>query len=583
MSTMSYVEIIKKNRELKNKLASEDYTVGVLTNITNHFLKDILEYSLRLSAINAIVEIGGYDNIVQDADRFQKKSSLIIVFWELINFMQGLHRLRPALINDYEAVKADMVHQIDLLMDLLKNTPLIIFNRFTNVAMSMANPVLGLLDKLAADLNKYMDSCNYRNVYFVDLPGIFLKDGIGLCLDWRNYYRNKSLYTLCFYKTYCDTIINAIRAANGQSKKMLILDCDNTLWDGIVDENGIDGIDLSADTANGAIFSEVRSMIKELAHCGILIALCSKNNSDDIDKILTQHPGIILSNNDIVIKMINWDDKVTNIKLIAETISIGLDSMVFIDDSAFEVEHVRGLLPEVNSFKVPDNLYDYPALLREISGMFYTAAQTTEDLSKQTMYRQQFRRESSKREFDSLDDYLASLDIQLFCYDNDLNIVTRLSQLSQKTNQFNLTTRRYTERQIENFITDAKYDVLAYRVKDKFGDNGITAMVILQYDLQSFTAIIDSFTMSCRIIGRNIEFSIVDHLIWRIKDKNIDQIEAVYIPTQKNVSVKHFYDKCSFQLLDSYSDAEKRYVMHIDNYSFKNATNNVMYANERDN
>jgi FkbH-like protein len=363
-------------------------------------------------------------------------------------------------------------------------------------------------------------------------------------------------------------------------KKMLILDCDNTLWGGIVGEDGVDGIDLSPDTPEGAIFLEVQALIKGFSKAGVLIALCSKNSLEDVDNVLKRHPRMILSDHDISMKTINWNDKVDNIRLIATTMNIGLDSLVFLDDSLFEIEHVRSFLPEVSTFRVPEKLYEYPALIREISGLFYNGFQTQEDLSKQEMYRQNFERVSFKGEFDSLDDYLASLNVKLVCYDNNPSLAPRMAQLSQKTNQFNLTTIRYTERQIEDFIADPNYDVLSYRVKDKFGDSGVTILVILRYAFHLHTAVVDSFLMSCRIIGRNIEFSVMNHIVKQMQGKGLYYIEADYIPTTKNALTASFYDKCSFQLLGASDHPGKKYKLSIKDYQPMDVTYEVVYERE---
>ena len=333
---------------------------------------------------------------------------------------------------------------------------------------------------------------------------------------------------------------------NGKIKKVLIFDCDNTLWRGVIGEDGFNDIEMSSETKNGIIFQEIQSIAISLSNKGVIIGLCSKNNSDDVDEVLSSHRDMILKDTHITIKKVNWSDKVSNLKEISKELNIGLDSFVFIDDSAFETNLIREQLPEVTVLEVPDKLHNYPIMLRNNLDLFYNSSNTFEDVNKVEMYKQQKHREDKKLEFSSLDDYLSSLRLKITVYKNDKSLIPRMAQMSQKTNQFNLTTIRYTETEIQKMVFSSDTDVYAFSVNDKYGSSGVTGLCILNISNQ--TVEINSFLISCRIIGRNIEYMLMDYIIQQMKDQGVKSLVAKFIRTMKNIQVSSFFDDCSFEL-----------------------------------
>jgi len=241
---------------------------------------------------------------------------------------------------------------------------------------------------------------------------------------------------------------------------------------------------------------------------------------------------------------------------------------VFVDDSSFEVNLIRERLPEITVIQVPERLFIYPKLLRQNIGLFYNLSFVIEDRKKTEMYKQQVKREAVKKEFTDIEDYIASLGLKMTIYKDKVSIVPRMSQLSLKTNQFNLTTKRYSEEDIKKYIKNDNYIVFAFSVSDKFGDSGITGLCIIYIDTKKHTAYIDTFLMSCRIIGRNIEYAFIDYIISRVKERNINHVEAQYIKTQKNEQVKDFFLKCSFSL-SAERKSVKYYSLDISKYGSK--------------
>ena len=565
MIELKYYEILKLNKELENNFKSNYYSITVFSNIVVHQIKEILEYLLRSEGINANIKFGNYDNIIQDSHK-HKDSNAVIIFWELSNIIDGLQYKNNLLNNDQlDEILEKTKSEIDLLLKNLEKTSLVLINKFTSLPFSSYNIRKNNLDKLADRLNHKLENKIPSNVRLVDIEKIIASTGVSNSLDLRYYYSSKALYTVDFFKDYGEYVKPFIMSANGKAKKALIFDCDNTLWKGILGEDGFDNIEMSEVTKDGAIFAEIQSTALAINKQGILIGLCSKNNPKDVDEVLDSHPDMQLRDKHISINKSNWSDKVTNITEIAKELNIGLDSLVFVDDSSFEVNLIREELPEVTVLQVPERLYEYPKMLRENMGLFYNLSLTTEDKKKINMYKQQINRETVKKEFTDIDDYLSSLELKITIFENDEYIIPRMSQMSQKTNQFNLTTKRYTEGDIQYFINDPDSDIYAFSTSDRFGDSGVTGLSIVTRNGNTETAVIDTLLMSCRVIGRNIEYAFMNYVIGKVKEKKINVIKAKYIKTQKNEQVKELYDKCSFSLVES-TDSVRNYTLDINKY-----------------
>jgi len=568
IKNLKYFEILKINTKLGSNMNSNSYNISVLSNITINQIKEILEYVLRNENINANVRIGDYDNIVQDSIKYEN-SNVVIIFWELSNVIDGLQYKIELFDNEqFKVILKKIKSEIDLVLKNLNKTSLVLFNKFTSMPFSSLNLRKSNFEKFADQLNKYLEDKIFENIILIDLDKVIAEVNVSRSFDFRYYYSSKALYTIEFFKTYTEHIKPSIMSANGKSKKALIFDCDNTLWKGILGEDGFDKIEMSPRTKNGSIFSEIQSIALALNKQGILIGLCSKNNPKDIDEVINSHPDMKLREEHIAINKSNWADKITNLRQIAKELNIGLDSLVFIDDSSFEVNLIKGQLPEITVLQVPERLHEYPKMLRENIGLFYNLSFTKEDKKKIKMYKQQIYRESAKKKFSDIEEYLASLELKLTIFEDDESIIPRMSQMSQKTNQFNLTTKRYTEIDIRNFVISGDSKVFSFSVSDKFGDSGVTGLCIINFDKKNQTANIDTFLISCRIIGRNIEYAFMDYLVNFLKNNKVKNVIAKYVKTHKNEQVKDFYDKCSFSLIKS-NNGIKDYKLFVDEYKPK--------------
>jgi FkbH-like protein len=566
MDNIKYFEILKLNSELKELVKSHELqSISVLSNVTINQFKEILEFPLRKEGINANVEIGDYDNIVQDSVKFSS-SKVVIVFWEVCNIIDGLHyKINSYNDDEFNQLLERTKLEIGLVMRNLQNSQIVLFNKFTSSCFSNQNIIENKLELLTSALNQFLIDNPVKNVKLIDIEKTLLNIGLENSIDYRFYYSSKALYTVNFFKKYATSILPFILSANGKSKKALIFDCDNTLWKGILGEDGIDNIRMSSDSKEGQIFNEIQNIALELNKKGILLGICSKNNFQDVQAVIETHPDMLLKDESITIKKINWVDKASNIREIASELNIGLDSIVFVDDSSFEINLIKDTLPDVTVLQVPEKLYEYPNMLRSNMNLFYNLSQTNEDLNKINMYKEQSKRKDFEKSFHNIEDFLISLELNLTIQKNNSEIIPRISQLSQKTNQFNLTTKRYTESDIHFFLNDSNTIIYTFSVCDKFGANGITGLCIVNIDKPNNSANIDSFLMSCRIIGRNIELAFMDFLIEDLKNINIKRIYSTYIKTLKNSQVENFYDSLKFNILNI-EDKNTNYFLEIDDY-----------------
>jgi FkbH-like protein len=564
---MTYADILQNNSLLENKLKNlETYTVSILSNVIVAQEKEILEFQLRSMDINAVAEIGDYDNILQNS--LTVKSDAVLIFWEAANIVEGFSYKAGILSDDgLQQVLEKVKSEIEMVFKNLSSVPLVIINSFSSLPFTYGNFRVNQFEKICKELNLYIEKNAPSNVLIADINKIYSRVSIEKSIDWRYWYSSKAPYTVEFFKAYSELIKPLFLSINGKAKKALLVDCDNTLWKGVIGEDGIEGIVLSSNVKGGAVFEEIQSRIVALANEGVIIGLVSKNNPADVEEVLVSHPDMVLRNLYIISKKINWQEKPKNVRELVNELNIGMESCVFLDDSDFETGYMKEQLPEISVFLVPHKIYNYPSLLRELEQLFFTLNISKEDKIRTEMYKNEQKRNEDKSTFTSVEDYLVSLNLIMTLFVDDENLVQRLAQMTQKTNQFNLTTKRYSESEILHFINSKNHTVIAFGLKDKFGDTGITGMCILEYENDAAT--IDSLLMSCRVLGRNVEIVFMDQIISIVKKRNAVLIKSAYYQTLKNAQVADFYQKMGF-LINVKSEKLTEYDLYINNYSPSN-------------
>jgi FkbH-like protein len=565
MRSLKYAEILARNRELGESCTGKPYRIALLSNIVVNQLGEILEFALRSRSINAEVVCGDYDNIVQDSSRF-KDADAALIFWEAANLVDGLHAQANNMAEaELDAIVSRVRGEIALVLGNLRYTPLVLLNRFTALPFCADELRPTALESLCTALNGEVDAHRMPNLLSVDTERVFSKTGLNAATDFRQYQSSKALYAVEFLKGYVEHIEPAFLSVAGRGRKALILDCDNTLWGGVLGEDGKNGIQIGNGTRAGKAFREVQYIIKGLKQEGVMLALCSKNNPEDVEEVFETHPDMILRNDDFVARRVNWQDKAANLRALSQEMNIGLDSMVFLDDSEFELGLVRESLPEVLLMPVPGSLSEYPSAMRHARRHFFTLSRTAEDACKTRMYQQEGARKIAAEQYSSVEDYLRSLDLKIKVLADARLPVERAAQLTQKTNQFNLTTRRYAEADISRFLADGRHLLAAINVADRFGDYGVTGLAIVELGDAGTAARLDSFLMSCRIIGRNIEFAFFDYLVEALRQKGVRHLLASYLATPKNGQVSGFFDSLGFETTER-TEQQASYRISLGDY-----------------
>lgn len=352
-----------------------------------------------------------------------------------------------------------------------------------------------------------------------------------------------------------------IRAEQGRRKKCLLLDLDNTLWGGVVGELGANGIEL-ATVKEGARFHDFQQRIKELQASGIILGIVSKNNWEDVREVFETNPHMVLKETDFAAIRVNWQDKAENIREIAVELNIGLDSMVFIDDNPVEREAIKRFIPEIAVPDFPKDTAELEQFIRQVwQDYFFALDVVQEDLKKTVMYRQNNQRAAAMETAGSMEEYLQSLNTVIRILPAGADDVERVAQLTQKTNQFNLTTKRYQENDIRYFIETPLYDVFVASVSDRFGDNGKVGVLILQQ--QANTVKLDSFVMSCRVMGRKIEDQLMDYIEGYYRNKGYEYLLTNYCPTAKNKPVENLFERLEYKVLSSDAKGNKTYSIDL--------------------
>lgn len=394
-----------------------------------------------------------------------------------------------------------------------------------------------------------------KNVYVLDVLQKILDEGR------NNFYSNKMWYmgSMPYSKTGIDIVSNEIRkslmAAFGSRRKIIALDLDNTLWGGVIGEDGINGIELS-EHKEGARFYDFQMRLSEMQKRGVLLAINSKNNQADAEEAIENHSHMLLRKSYFVSEKINWNNKAANIKEMISELNLTEGSFVFIDDNPVEREIVAGQCPDVFIPDFPDdssNLIDLAEALYERE--FKSLTLTDEDKSKTQMYQTESKRREIQSNTLDLDEYIKVLEMKADIHFMRNDEIERVHQLCNKTNQFNFTTKRYTLKEVSNMAEDENFDIFTVSSSDKFGDNGLVGVLICKKVDNKVD--IDTFLMSCRVMGRKLENVLMYCLTSYYSDK-LEKLTGSYIPTKKNIPVSEKYDELGFELIKS-DEKEKQY------------------------
>jgi FkbH-like protein len=360
---------------------------------------------------------------------------------------------------------------------------------------------------------------------------------------------------------YADHVARIIAALRGKSRKCLVLDLDNTVWGGVIGDDGLDGIRIAQGDPVGEAYRSVQQLALALRQRGIVLAVSSKNTDEVARAPFRQHPEMLLREDHIAVFQANWDDKARNIRTIADALSLGLDALVFLDDNPVERGLIRRELPQVAVPELPDDPALYARILAA-AGYFESLGFSDEDRKRADFYRDNARRHGLRDQATDLTSYLASLEMEITFQPFDSVGRARIAQLINKSNQFNLTTRRYSETEVAQVERAPDCFTLQVRLSDTFGDNGMISVIICRARGDAWE--IDTWLMSCRVLGRGVEDMVLREILQHARERGIARLIGVYRPTERNGMVRDHYAKLEFSQVDSDPDGTTRWELMAD-------------------
>tara|TARA_S200000501_G_scaffold376862_1_gene433154 strand:+ start:5095 stop:6879 length:1785 start_codon:yes stop_codon:yes gene_type:complete len=543
----------------KNEKLHEKFKISIFSSYTIENFESILGVELIKNNCYPEFFIPGfnqYENeIYNEKGKFYKFNSDALIF------LLRIEDLLPKVTNfNKDLPISEMVNPlIDKIENTIKtiksNSSLeIFFSNFLYPKFIVRNisdhhsPLgqINLVNTINSKLNHL--SKKIQGLYIFDFFKVASEFGTNNIFDEKLNYYASIPYNVDFLKYKANKLSQYINTLINGRKKCLVLDLDNTLWGGIIGEDKLGGIKLG-NNYPGNVYLEIQKTIKEIGKTGVLLAINSKNNFKDAEEVFEKHPNSMLKLGDFASIQINWDEKQKNMIKIAEELNIGTDSFVFIDDNPVEIGAINFSCPEITTLQFEiDNPINNLKKIREM--IFFTFLKITdEDVLKTKQYQQQAKRSRLRKVFNNAEDFFKSLDINITISECDKFSIPRISQLTMKTNQFNLTTKRYKESDIHKFYKDPNSHVYYLSVKDNIGDYGIVG-VFIGFALDE-KIIIDAFLMSCRVIGREIENAFLAQVISFLSKKGYQKIEGEYIQSKRNSLVKDFYKKLGFKMVEN--------------------------------
>ena len=409
----------------------------------------------------------------------------------------------------------------------------------TKTEYGLRDMILDLNAKLADSLR------NESSIFIFNFDAFVAKYGDVNVFDYRQFLFGDIKVSLNYIPYLAEELMGYIKADLGINRKCMVLDLDNTLWGGIVGEDGFEGIKLSPQPS-GMPFLEFQRVILALNERGIILAINSRNNEDEALRVIREHPHMLLREENFASIKINWNDKISNMKSIAEELNIGLDSLVYFDDDPINREVMSKALPEVITVDLPGDPALYAQKLMSLND-FNTFSITEEDKKRGRMYVEERKRSQLENSVTNLDDFLSQLGIKIKIIKADKFTIPRISQLVLKTNQFNLTTKRFQEEDILKFSRDKNMFVGCAQTADKFGNNGVTGVFILQKSPEYSEWSIETFLLSCRVMGRRIEYGIMSYILSEARKEGIKKVRGRFIPTKKNKPCESFLPNSGFE------------------------------------
>lgn len=572
MKTFKELKKLAKNNLSNETICSSTIKVGLLGDSATQFLTTAIigESVSRGLAID-----------LYEAEYNQVERQILDPTSQLHNFQpdylvvyQSSHKLLEQYSNLSDVQRENLASdKLDFLKAIVgtmsANCRIIYFNYaeiddtvFGSYSNKVPSSFIYQLRKLNYQISEY--STKIPNLSIFDLQSIQSKFGRDFMFDSNIYMSTEMLLSIDSLPIVAQNIVDIIAAYQGKFKKCLVLDLDNTLWGGVVSDDGWENIQIGHGLGIGKAFTEFQQWIKKLKQRGIIIAINSKNYEEVAKEVFEKNPEMVLKLDDIAMFVANWENKADNLRYIQQTLNIGMDSMVFLDDNPAERAMVKEHIPEVTVPELPEDPGDYLEYLYTLN-LFETGSYSKADSNRTAQYQIQAQRAALQQKFTNEADFLKSLnmvsDVTGF---NKFN-TPRVAQLSQRSNQFNLRTVRYTEADITAIEADKnKYATFSFTLEDRFGDNGLICVVILEKK-DTDTLFVDTWFMSCRVLKRGMENFTLNTIVDYAKANGFKRIVGEYLPTAKNKMVEEHFPNLGFSKLDGTETAQ--YVLDVDTYT----------------
>jgi FkbH-like protein len=500
-----------------------------------------------------------------NSDLYKFNPEYVIILESTEKLINDFYKLDKVNQKNYADTQIDKIENLWNRVNSKLNCKIINFNFveindnvFGNYGNKVETAFIYQIRKL--NLNLMEAAREYKNIFINDVCTLQNINGRRNMFDPRLYISSNIVFNIDFLPLVAKNIVDIIKAASGKINKCIILDLDNTIWGGIIGDDGINNIQIG-ELGIGKAFSELQMWAKQLKERGIILAICSKNLENIAKEPFINHPDMILHLDDISIFVVNWENKVDNIKYIQSVLNIGFDSMVFIDDNLFERNMIRKMISEITVPELPEDPVDYVPYLRSLN-LFETISYSDEDSDRNKKYQYEGKRAKFKTNFSSIDDYLKNLNMIAEVAEFDDYHTPRIAQLTQRSNQFNLRTKRYTEQDINKIRESNQYITRYFKLEDKFGEYGLIGIVILK-KIDSDSVFIDTLIVSCRVLKRGTEEFIFNKIVELAESKGCNKVIGEYLPTPKNVLVKNLYKNYDFT-----NDGNK-WVLDIETYKMK--------------
>lgn len=478
---------------------------------------------------------------------YQLKPEFVVIFHSTQKLVKKFYQASVAQRAEFADKHIDYISTIYNAISSKLTSKLIYFNFlevndsiFGNYTNKVEASLLFQLRKINYELMKLSRRC--KNLYINDISSLQNLYGNNFISDSRAYVNADMAFSIDFIPIVTKNIVDIAASLLGKFKKCLILDLDNVLWGGVIGDDGLEGIQVG-DLGVGRAFTEIQLWAKNLKERGILLVVCSKNDEYTAKEPFLKHPEMILRLDDIALFVANWNNKADNIKYIQSVLNIGYDSMVFLDDNPCEREIVRANIAQITVPEMPVDPAEYLNHIRTLN-LFETASFTEEDAARTRQYQQETMRSGAQKEFISHDDFLRSLNMLSIVKPFDKFTIPRAAQLTQRSNQFNLRTVRYSDEEIRRIASSPDYFTFSFSLEDKFGNHGLVSVVILKKEAGAL--FIDTWIMSCRVLQRTVENFALNQIVDFAVEKGFAKLVGEYLPTAKNGLVRDFYNGLGF-------------------------------------